>query len=84
MPGSHFLIPGFPLSNVSHGSVQDRSSFAVLAGILAAIILLSFMLECYASASVLFPNSILPSPCCFSYTFWNSSPDDYAVGCIPS
>lgn len=94
MPGSHVWVPGFPLSKVSHGSVRDRSSFAVLAGILAAVTLLSVMLECYTSASVLFPNSILPSPRCFSYTFWNSSPHEskgcmswyvyYAVGCIPS
>lgn len=56
MPGSHVWVPGFPLSKVSHGSVRDRPSFAVLAGILAAVTLLSVMLECYTSASVLFPN----------------------------
>lgn len=66
----------------------------VLADSLAAVTLLSTMLGCYTSASVMFPNSILPSPCCFSCTVWNSSPHesksyktwcvDYAVRCIPS
>jgi len=70
------------------------SFFAVLAGSLAAVSLLSVMLGCYTSASILFPNSILLFPCCFSCTFWNSSPHeskgctswwvDYAVGCIAS
>lgn len=83
MPGSHVLVPGFPLSTVSWLSVWDRLSFAVLTGILAAVTLLSVMLECYTSPSVLFPNSILPSPCSFSYTFWNSSPNE-SKGCMSS
>lgn len=68
MPGSHVLVPGFPLSNISHGSVRDRSSFAVLAGILAAVTLLSVMLEathhlvyCFQTPSSLL-HAVSPTP----------------------